>query len=199
MAAGWYSVRGGGSKNLAIMDADGSNVRPLTEGKWTDTMADWLPDRKWIVFASDRGGDFEIWRIKPDGTDLHQIVGRGGRTIIPISRADGRWIVCTSRRAGISAEEISLPHQPQPYGNLFAVRLDGTGLIRLTHNGFEEGNTKLGDQDWPRTSSPPLRTARRPGMITGMDQRARILSENRAVHQWMANNKYLNNRHVRVE
>lgn len=45
----------------------------------------------------------------------------------------------TSKRADFSAEEISLPRQPQPYGDLFAVRLDGTGLIRLTHNGFEEG------------------------------------------------------------
>ncbi len=31
------------------------------------------------------------------------------------------------------------PHQPQPYGDLFAIRIDGTGLLRLTHNAFEEG------------------------------------------------------------
>jgi Tol biopolymer transport system component len=139
----------GGSKNLAIMDADGSNVRPLTEGKWTDTMADWSPDGRWIVFASDRGGDFEIWRIQPDGTGLHQIVGGGSRNNHPHFAPDGRWIVFTSRRAGFSAEEISLPHQPQPYGDLFAVQLDGTGLVRLTHNGFEEGTPAWG----PRLAS----------------------------------------------
>jgi hypothetical protein len=27
---------------------------------------------------------------------------------------------------------------------LFAVRLDGTGLLRLTHNGFEEGTPAWG-------------------------------------------------------
>jgi Tol biopolymer transport system component len=139
----------GGSKNLAIMDADGSNVRPLTEGKWTDTMADWSPDGRWIVFASDRGGDFEIWRIQPDGAGLHQVVGGGGRNNHPHFAPDGRWIVFTSRRAGFSAEEISLPRQPQPYGDLFAVRLDGTGLVRLTHNGFEEGTPAWG----PRLAS----------------------------------------------
>jgi Tol biopolymer transport system component len=134
----------GGSKNLAIMDADGSNVRPLTSGKWTDTMADWSPDGQWIVFASDRDGDFEIWRIQPDGTGLHKVVSGGGRNNHPHFAPDGRWIVFTSRRAGFSAEEISLPHQPQPYGDLFAVQLDGTGLLRLTHNGFEEGTPAWG-------------------------------------------------------
>ena len=39
---------------------------------------------------------------------------------------------CVVLIGAFSAEEISLPHQPQPYGDLFAVRLDGTGLIRLT-------------------------------------------------------------------
>ena len=134
----------GGSKNLAIMDADGSNVRPLTAGKWTDTMADWSPDGRWIVFASDRDGDFEIWLIQPDGTGLHKVVRGGGRNNHPHFAPDGRWIVFTSRRAGFSAEEISLPRQPQPYGDLFAVRLDGTGLVRLTHNGFEEGTPAWG-------------------------------------------------------
>jgi Tol biopolymer transport system component len=134
----------GGSKNLAIMDADGSNVRPLTSGKWTDTMADWSPDGRWIVFASDRDGDFEIWLVQPDGAGLHKLVSGGSRNNHPHFAPDGRWIVFTSRRAGFSAEEISLPHQPQPYGDLFAVRLDGTGLVRLTHNGFEEGTPAWG-------------------------------------------------------
>jgi Tol biopolymer transport system component len=133
----------GGSKNLYILGADGAAVRRLTEGKWTDTMCDWSPTGEWIAFASDRDGDFEVWLVHPDGTGLHKVVA-GSRNNHPHFSPDGRWLVFTSKRAGFSAEEISLPRQPQPYGDLFAVRLDGTGLVRLTHNGFEEGTPAWG-------------------------------------------------------
>jgi Tol biopolymer transport system component len=132
------------AKNLYVMNRDGNDLRRLTQGKWTDTMADWSPTGDWIAFASDRGGDFEIWLIKPDGTGLRKLIGDGGRNNHPHFSPDGSWVVFTSKRAGYSAEEISLPHQPQPYGDLFAVRLDGTGLTRLTHNGFEEGTPAWG-------------------------------------------------------
>jgi Tol biopolymer transport system component len=134
----------GGSKNLYIMDADDSHVRRLTEGKWTDTMCDWSPTGEWIAFASDRGGDFEVWLMHPDGTGLSKLVAGGGRNNHPHFSPDGRWVVFTSKRAGFSVEAVSLPHQPQPYGDLFAIRLDGSGLIRLTHNGFEEGTPAWG-------------------------------------------------------
>ncbi len=133
----------GGSKNLYIMGHDGANVRRLTEGKWTDTMCDWSPTGEWIAFASDRDGDFEVWLTHPDGTGLRKLVA-GSRNNHPHFSPDRRWVVFTSKRAGYSAEEISLPHQPQPYGDLFAVRMDGTGLLRLTHNGFEEGTPAWG-------------------------------------------------------
>ncbi len=128
-----------GAKNLYIMDHFGKHVRRLTQGDWTDTMCDWSPTGKWITFASNRDGDFDVWLIRPDGSGLRKLIGGGGRHNHPHFSPHEQWIVFTSQRAGLSAEEISLPHQPQPYGDLFVIRADGTGLLRLTHNGFEEG------------------------------------------------------------
>jgi Tol biopolymer transport system component len=133
-----------GAKNLYIMKSDGAQVRRLTEGKWTDTMCDWSPTGDQIVFASDRGGDFEIWVVRTDGTGLRKLVAGGGRNNHPHWSPDGRWIVFTSKRAGFSTEAISSASQPQPYGELFVVRSDGTGLLRLTHNAFEEGTPAWG-------------------------------------------------------
>ncbi|MGO9019636.1 MAG: hypothetical protein ACLQVJ_14930 [Syntrophobacteraceae bacterium] len=131
-------------KNLYIINSDGTSLRRLTRGNWTDTMCDWSPTGEWIVFSSDRDGDFELWLVKPDGSGLRRLIVGGGRNNHPHFSPDGNWVVFTSQRAGYSAEEISLPFQFQPYGDLFAVLLDGTGLIRLTHNGFEEGTPAWG-------------------------------------------------------
>lgn len=128
-----------GHKNLYIMHRDGTNIRRLTEGDWTDTMCDWSPQGDWITFASDREDNYEVWLIRPDGTGLRKLIGGGGRHNHPHFSPDGKWIVFTSQRAGYSAEEVSLPSQPQPYGDLFLIHTDGSRLTRLTANGSEEG------------------------------------------------------------
>jgi Tol biopolymer transport system component len=132
-----------GAKNLYLANRDGSGVRPLTEGKWTDTMAHWSPTGEWIVFASNRDGDFHLWLIKPDGTGLRKLFG-GARHNHPHFSPDGQWVVFASGYAGASVEEVSLPRTDEPFGELFAIRLDGTGLIRLTHNGSSEGTPGWG-------------------------------------------------------
>jgi Tol biopolymer transport system component len=130
-----------GAKNLYVMEADGTGVRRLTEGDWTDTQPNWSPTGEWIAFATNRdNGQFGIWLIKPDGTGLRKLVGPGGTAMNnhPHFSPDGQWIVFASLRAGYSAEYISRPHKGPP-GDLFAIRLDGTGLLRLTHDGFGNG------------------------------------------------------------
>lgn len=146
----WIVFRSGrsGYKNLYIMDAvDGERkgLRRLTEGPWTDTMCNWSPDGEWIAFASDRHapgtGSFELYLIHPDGSGLRKVIESGlrGRTNHPYFSPDGKSLTFTSDYAGISAEPISNPHHYQPYGEIFRVRLDGSGIERLTHNSYEDG------------------------------------------------------------
>jgi Tol biopolymer transport system component len=142
-----------GYKNLYIMDAiDGEKggLQRLTEGPWSDTMCSWSPDGNWIAFASDRGnpgsGSFELYMIHPNGTGLRKLFrsGSGGRANHPSFSPDGKSIVFTSDYAGVSAEPISHPHQYQPYGEIFTMKLDGSDLKRLTHNSFEDGTPAWG-------------------------------------------------------
>ncbi|KAL5559664.1 hypothetical protein UlMin_035875 [Ulmus minor] len=137
-----------GHKNLYIIDAvDGEEggLQRLTNGPWTDTMCSWSPDGDWIAFASDRddpgSGSFALYLIHPNGTGLRRLVhsGLGGRTNHPFFSPDGKRLTFTSDYTGISAEPISNPHQYQPYGEIFTIKLDGSDLTRLTHNSYEDG------------------------------------------------------------
>ena len=57
---------------------------------------------------------------------------------------DGKWVVFASSYAGTSAEAVSLPRTDESFGELFALRMDGIGLIRLTHNGSSDGTPEWG-------------------------------------------------------
>lgn len=142
-----------GHKNLYIIDAvDGEfndSVRQLTEGPCIDTMPSWSPKGDLIVFSSNRHNPddaavFGIYVVKPDGTDLRRIPVAGNESHrerinhVCFSK-DGEWLLFTANLSGVTAEPVSWPNQFQPYGELYVVRLDGSGLRRLTWNGYENG------------------------------------------------------------
>ncbi|XP_058197821.1 uncharacterized protein LOC131313508 [Rhododendron vialii] len=146
-----------GHKNLYIVDAvngeaDGG-VRQLTEGPWIDTMPSWSPDGKLIAFSSnmhnpDNVDAFSIYVVHPDGSGLRRIYLAGAEGSSEVDRerinhvcfsADGEWLLFTANLGGITAEPVSVPNQFQPYGDLHVARLDGSGVRRLTWNGYENG------------------------------------------------------------
>ena len=148
-----------GNKNLYIIDAvdgeseGGIGIRQLTDGPWIDTMPSWSPDGKFIAFSSNRHNPdnvdaFSIYVIRPDGSDLRRVYVAGCEGSGDVDRerinhvcfsADCEWLLFTANLGGVTAEPISIPNQFQPYGDLFVVRLDGSGLKRLTWNGYENG------------------------------------------------------------
>uniref|UniRef100_A0A0D9X202 Dipeptidylpeptidase IV N-terminal domain-containing protein n=1 Tax=Leersia perrieri TaxID=77586 RepID=A0A0D9X202_9ORYZ len=163
----WIVFRSGrsGYKNLYIVDAsrgennDGEGkVRRLTDGEWIDTMPSWSPDGSMIVFSSNRHDPtnptvFSIYLVHPDGTGLHRVyvAGPAGSPEANKERInhvcfspDSKWLLFTANFGSIMAEPISGPNQFQPYGDLYICRLDGSGLVRLTCNAYENGTPAWG-------------------------------------------------------
>lgn len=62
-----------GNPELYIMNADGTNVRRLTNHPAIDTTPTWSPQGHQIAFTSDRTGAPQIYAVGVDGTGLRRI------------------------------------------------------------------------------------------------------------------------------
>jgi Tol biopolymer transport system component len=91
-----------------------------------------------IAFTSFRDGDFEIYTIRPDGSGIRKLTNTRGNDAHLVWSPDGKWIVFSSSRKGWKEEAMLLDNGPQPYGELFAMREDGSGVRQLTDNQWED-------------------------------------------------------------
>jgi Tol biopolymer transport system component len=86
--------------DLYVSRADGSGgLRQLTGDAALDRLPHWSPDGQWISCFSNRSGRLQIWKIRPDGSDLQQI------TDAPKGAAYSTWSHDGSRLAFASAIE----------------------------------------------------------------------------------------------
>jgi Tol biopolymer transport system component/DNA-binding winged helix-turn-helix (wHTH) protein len=87
-----------------LPDGDTARARQLTFGEQVSDGfygLSWTPDGK-LLFSSNRSGDWEIWRIEADGSNLQQLTtqtrGAGWVNTEPIATLDGRYIIFDSNR-----------------------------------------------------------------------------------------------------
>jgi len=63
--------------DLYISGSDGLGLRQLTGDAAMDRFPRWSPDGAWISMFSNRSGRLQVWKIRPDGSDLRQITEAG--------------------------------------------------------------------------------------------------------------------------
>jgi TolB protein len=66
-----------GNQEIYVMNADGANVRNLTNHPAEDVQGSWTPDGQFIVFASDRDGQFDLWIMDADGSRQTHLFSNG--------------------------------------------------------------------------------------------------------------------------
>ncbi len=77
------------------------------------------PDGARVLFQSDRTGDWEIYTMKPDGSDRVRLTNVVGADVTPIWSPDGKRIVFASER-------------DDPDSDIYVMNADGSGQRRLT-------------------------------------------------------------------
>jgi Tol biopolymer transport system component len=113
---------------LYLMNADGSDQRRLPSPLNDDQVgARWSPDGQWILFHSnpvvDGLGRFDVFKIRPDGSDLINLTDTAGNNFMADWSPDGERIVFVSQRDGNR--------------ELYVMNADGSNQTRLTDGGWE--------------------------------------------------------------
>ncbi len=73
-----FSSIGQPEGDLYIKRLDGGPPQQLTGDAAKDRFPHWSPDGQWISTMSDRSGRIELWKIRPDGSELKQMTEGGG-------------------------------------------------------------------------------------------------------------------------
>ena len=112
-----------GSRTIAVMNADGTEVRQLTDyDDSSDGSAVWSPDSDSIAFTSNRDGDYEIFVMNVDGTEVRQLTDNDDSSDrFAVWSPDGDSIAFMSDRDGDF--------------EIFVMNADGTGVFSTGQNG----------------------------------------------------------------
>ncbi len=83
------------SIDIYMREADGAENKQLTVNAGTNWGTEVSPDNRYIVFGSDRTGNFHVWRMDIDGGNPLQLTNGSGEKFAEVS-PDGKWVVYTA-------------------------------------------------------------------------------------------------------
>jgi Tol biopolymer transport system component len=137
------------SRSCTAFSGSGSNEVCESSPWWTgqsrpspdtDKFPSWSPTDHLIEFTRASGGAYDIFSIRPDGTNLRRLTMAPGNDAHGVWSPDGKHIVFSSARLGFKDESpLYDPPEFQPYGELFIMNFDGSGQRPLTDNKDEDG------------------------------------------------------------
>jgi serine/threonine-protein kinase len=104
-------------------------ARAITVGNQTVESMDVSADGRWLIFDSNRSGNYDIWRMPTEGGEPVQLTSNPSSDFAPRWSRDGHAIVFHSLRHGNR--------------DIFTINPDGTGELRRTTSPAEEL-----DVDW---------------------------------------------------
>lgn len=131
-----YRVWGDNVLGLRILNLEDHTSRVLTTQ--LDNLPGWSPDGKRIVFTRKVDEEnYDIFTIKPDGSDLLRLTTNRGNDGHAVWTADGK-ILWNSGLYGFRDEAALYDNTFQPYGQIWIMNADGSNKRILTDSLWED-------------------------------------------------------------
>ena len=80
----------GDNVDIYVVNADGQNLKRLTEHEAEDSAPDWHPSGQKLAFQSNRDGNFEIYTMTAAGQVIENLTNDPGNDITPAWSPDAR-------------------------------------------------------------------------------------------------------------
>jgi len=132
-----YRVWSQEEHGLRILNMEDGSVTKLTTDY--DNFPMWSPKGDRIGFTRAGKNAFDIFTVRPDGTDVKQLTDAPGNDAHSAWSPDGQYIVFSSSRLGFRDEAPLYDGAPQPYAELFVMNADGSGQRPITDDKWEQG------------------------------------------------------------
>ncbi len=136
---------GRGCDQQYVMRIDGSGLRRISNGEGRTTCGYFIDGDRRVIYSSTHGhdtacpvppdrslgyvwpiGHFELYTVKPDGTDRRQVTNNGAYNAEATASPDGKRVIFTSTRDG----DVEL----------YVMDIDGTNMRRITNRvGYDGG------------------------------------------------------------
>lgn len=122
-------------------NSDGSNLIALTDNPKYDAEPIVSSDGKWLVFGSQREGDFDVYRMDVDGGNIRRLTDTAGYDGGPWISPDGSKIAWRAWHPQTEAEKaqwrnnMELDYIQSTPLDIWVMDADGSNKNRLTNNG----------------------------------------------------------------
>jgi Tol biopolymer transport system component len=131
-----FRTFGENEMGLRIVNLESGKVRVLTTA--LDNLPEWSPDGSRILFTRKQDNNFDIYTIKPDGTDLKRLTDFPATDAHAVWSWDGKQIMWNSGQYGFKDEAALYDNSFQPYGTIWVMNPDGSGKRPLTDSHWED-------------------------------------------------------------
>lgn len=99
-----------GDFEIYRMDIYSKEIFPLTNNGFSDVDPIWASGGEEILFCSNRGGRYELFTMRADGSRVRRLFRHQGHVRRPAVSADGRWIALTVIDRGHTGEGLGEVH-----------------------------------------------------------------------------------------